>query len=996
MLGPDFWDNRLRVLGNDWEVTWMDVRRGVVVTAMIGMLASMAAGESESGRRVVNFNGDWRFAKGEQAGAERADFDASAWQTVRLPHDWAIAGPFNAAENGYAGKLPWRGEGWYRKTFVLDPVAPPPSGVSSSQPGAAGPHVYFDFDGVMAFPQVYVNGQLAGQWDYGYMSFRVDATPFVKFGQTNTIAVHVDTRNHGTRWYPGAGIYRKVTMTICNPVHLAHWGLYVTTPEVSGASATVRVCSTVENHLDTGTQVMVMTTLLDPDGKQIGRGGKSDDVPARGSRDVEQTIAVANPQRWDINRPKLYTVRVLVRAGGKVMDTDATSFGIRTFQFTANNGFHLNGWRVQLYGVCLHHDQGPLGGAFYPRAMERQLEIMRDMGVNAIRTSHNPPAPELLDLCDRMGFVVWDEAFDKWDGTADRVKGEPPLEQYGERQLRNFVMRDRNHPSVVVWSVGNELGGGGREGITPERMKFMSDFVRKYDPTRPVGMGCHIPGLAEQPNFDALDLTGWNYMRRYATYRQRYPDKPIVYSESASALSTRGFYELPLPNRKNEYSQQLQVNSYDLNAADWSDIPDSEFKLMKDDRFVAGEFVWTGFDYLGEPTPFSQEAKSSYFGIVDLCGIPKDRFHLYRSYWRPDTTTVHILPHWNWPDRVGRNVPVFVYTNGDSAELFLNGKSLGRRQKGVVPERPENFANGKPATASSNQPEHAPAHANDGSLDSRWTAVQAGANQWWQVDLGEVRPIRYLALDFEREEKNCGYQIKVLTDAATWQTVVTKPTSRNPRWGGPTQIFHDVDAKARYVRIEFTEMLSGAWASVKEFAAYPQRAESAYYDVTYTYRLRWNDVVYEPGELKAVAYKDGRSIGEATMRTAGKPATIRLAPDRKDLNATGDEGSQTRSVAFGVPDLCYVLVEALDDQGTLCPLADHLVRFKVDGPAEIAAVGNGNPLSLEPFQADYRKLFYGKAMLILRTKPGEGGQVRVTATSDGLTGAETTVSVSNP
>jgi beta-galactosidase len=1000
----------------------MDIRRGIVAVAIVGLLVSMVEGQSviasetrqsESDRRVVGFNGDWRFAKGDQSGAEKPGFDDSTWQAVRLPHDWAISGPFNASENGYAGKLPWKGEGWYRKTFTLEQAD-------------SGRHVYFDFDGVMAFPKVYVNGQLAGQWDYGYMSFRVDATPYVKFGETNTIAVHADTRNHGTRWYPGAGIYRKVTMTICNPVHVAHWGMFVTTPEVSDAEATVRVHSTIENHLESDSQVTIGIVLLDPDGKPIGKGGKMGAVPARGSCDVEQLLAVTKPQRWDINSPKLYTVRIIVRVGGKVADTDTTNFGIRTFQFTANDGFHLNGRRVQLYGVCLHHDQGPLGGAFYPRAMERQLEIMRDMGVNAIRTSHNPPAPELLDLCDRMGFVVWDEAFDKWDGTADRVsrassppRGEgvppllaasgeggskgkmpspqvPPLEEYGERQLRNFVMRDRNHPSIVVWSVGNELGGGGRDGVTPERVKFMSDFVRKYDPTRPVGMGCHIPGLAEQPNFDALDLTGWNYARRYATYRQRYPDKPIIYSESASALSTRGFYDLPLPNRKTVETglkpvPTFQVDSYDLNAADWSDIADSEFKLMKDDRFVAGEFVWTGFDYLGEPTPFSQEAKNSYFGIVDLCGIPKDRFYLYRSYWRPDTTTVHILPHWNWPDRVGKNVPVFVYTNGDSAELFLNGKSLGRRQKGIIPERPEDFAKGKPATAGSSQSDHAPAHANDGGKDSRWTAATAGADQWWQVDLGEVRPIRYLGIDFEREEKNCGYQVKVSTDASTWQTVVTKSTSRNPRWGGPTQIFHDVDAKARYVRVEFTDMLNSAWASIKEFAAYPERAESAYYDVTYAYRLRWNDVVYEPGELKAVAYKAGRQIGEAIMRTAGKPAAIRLTPDRQEVRA----GLKPAPTATG-DDLCYILVEALDDQGTLCPLADNLVRFKIDGPAEIAAVGNGNPLSLEPFQADHRKLFYGKAMLILQTKAGQGGKVRVTAAGDGLTAAEIAVSVSNP
>lgn len=964
----------------------MDVRTGMVAAVLIGMFASMADAQVRSGRTVVNFNGDWRFAKGQQDGAEKPGFDDSTWQVVRLPHDWAIAGPFNPSENGYAGKLPWRGEGWYRKTLVLPPTQDGGQKTASSsaiRPLSPEARVYFDFDGVMAFPQVYVNGQVAGGWDYGYMSFRVDATPFVKFGQTNTIAVHADTRNHGTRWYPGAGIYRKVTMTVCNPVHVAHWGTFVTTPQVSDAEAAVRVRSTVENHLDSESQVTVGIVLLDPDGKPVAQDERNEAVPARDSRDLEQSFTLANPQRWDIGSPKLYAVRTTLSVDGKAVDTDTTSFGVRTFQFTANDGFHLNGRRVQLYGVCLHHDQGPLGGAFYPRAMERQLEIMRDMGVNAIRTSHNPPAPELLDLCDRMGFVVWDEAFDKWDGTADRVKSQPPLPEYGEKQIRSFVLRDRNHPSIVVWSVGNEIGTGGRDGVTPERVKFMSDFVRKYDSTRPVGMACCVPSHAEQPNFDALDLTGWNYLRRYATYRQRYPDKPIIYSESASALSTRGFYALPFPNRKNEYSRQFQVDSYDLNAADWSDIPDREFKLMNDDRFVAGEFVWTGFDYLGEPTPFSQEAKSSYFGIVDLCGIPKDRFYLYRSYWRPETTTVHILPHWNWPDRVGQNVPVFVYTNGDSAELFLNGKSLGRRQKGVIAEKPENFAKGKPATASSSQPDHAPALANDGGTDSRWTAVAAGANQWWQVDLGATRPIRYLAIDFEREEKNSGYEIKVSTDASSWQTVVTKATSRNPQWDGPTQIFHDVNVPGRYVRIEFTSMTSGAWASIREFAVYPAHAESAYYDAAYTYRLRWNDVTYAPGELKAVAYKDGRQIGEATMRTAGKPATIRLTADRKELAPTGE-------------DLCYLLVEALDEKGTLCPLADNMVCFKVDGPAEIAAVGNGNPLSIEPFQADYRKLFYGKAMLILRTKPGQAGQVHVTAASDGLTAGETVVSVSNP
>jgi beta-galactosidase len=942
----------------------------VLQVAIILFSASLYAQRTEE-----NFNRSWRFAKGEQNQEVRQiAFDDSGWQAVRLPHDWAISGPFNPKENGYAGKLPWKGVGWYRKTFTLEK-------------GDSGRRVYFDFDGVMAFPKVYINGRLAGEWDYGYMSFRVDATPYVTFGRTNVIAVQVDTRRHGTRWYPGAGIYRKVTMTVCNPVHVAHWGTFVTTPHVSNAVATVSVRSTVENHLDTESEVSVEVTLLDPDNKPVATGQKGDTIPPRGSRVLEHWLVADNPQKWDIAGPKLYTAKTVVRLGDKVVDTCKTSFGIRTFRFTANDGFYLNGRRVQLFGVNLHHDHGPLGAAFYTRAMERQLEIMREMGVNAVRTSHNPPSPELLELCDRMGFVVWDEAFDKWDDKADRLRGEPPLEEHGERQIRNLVMRDRNHPCIVIWSIGNEIGNQpyDREGKSPERVKFMSDFVRKYDPTRPVGLSCHIPNTVDQPILDALDLTGWNYSRRYARYRERYPNNPIIYSESASALSTRGFYELPLPNGKTEYSRHLQVDSYDLNAAAWSDIADAEFKLMEDDGFVAGEFVWTGFDYLGEPTPFNQQARSSYFGIVDLCGIPKDRFYLYRSYWRPDTTTVHILPHWNWPDRIGKNVPVFVYTNGDSAELFLNGKSLGRRTKGELPERPANFALGKSATASSIEQgnRNVAVNANDADSSTRWCAAAAGADQWWQVDLGGIQSIGYLAIEFENEEKNYGYEIKVSTDASTWETIVTKSTSRYPRWGGPREIFHEVNTKVRYVRIEFTELRGGTWASIREFGAYPEKVESSYYAVTYKYRLRWNDIIYEPGELKAVAYKDDKEIGQAVIRTSGEPAAIRLTPDRKELAATGE-------------DLCYILVEAVDENGTLCSLADNLIHFEVEGPAEIAAVGNGNPLSLEPFQADYRKLFYGKAMLILRTKEGQGGKVRVRAESDGLIAAEVSVKCSAP
>ena len=910
-----------------------------------------------------NFNRGWRFAKGKlSADVTQINFDDSDWQAVRLPHDWAIAGPFNPEEHGYSGKLPWKGVGWYRKAFTLDRQD-------------EGKRVYLDFDGVMAFPTVYINGELAGQWDYGYTSFRIDATDYVKFGQQNTVAVRVDTRNQGTRWYPGAGIYRKVTLSLEEPVHIAHWGTFVTTPQVSDVAASVHVQLALENHLDSDSDVTVKVKLLDPTGKTVAKASAKSTIPASGSVEVEQLLNIENPQRWDITSPDLYTAEIVVEAGGKKIDTENVNFGIRTFEFTADDGFHLNGRRVQLYGVNLHHDQGPLGAAFNRRAMERQLQIMQEMGVNCIRTSHNPPAPELLELCDRMGLLVWDECFDKWDDKAGRVDGRPPLKEYGEKQIRNLVMRDRNHPSIVVWSIGNEILNQphDKEGKSPERVKYMRDFVLKYDTTRPVTMACHIPQTANEPILDALDLTGWNYARRYSIYRERYPDKPIIYSESASAVSTRGFYELPFPATKTDYSEKLQVDSYDLNAAPWADIADREFALMDRDSFVAGEMVWTGFDYLGEPTPFDREARSSYFGIVDLCGIPKDRFYLYRSYWRPDATTVHILPHWNWPDRIGKNVPVFVYTNGDSAELFLNGKSLGRRTKGEHPDKPLNFAFGMSAAASSSLPgnEWIAANVTDDSSKTRWCAASADTDQWLCVDLEGTRTIRYIQIEFEREAKNYGYEIQVSDNNADWKTIVTQGTSDKPIYSGPREAFHEVNAETHYVRLVFTEMKNEAWASVRRLGIYRDKIESDYYDATYDYRLRWNDVIYEPGQLKAVAYKDGKKIGEAIMQTAGKCTQIRLTPDRTELTASGE-------------DLSYILVEALDENGTLCPLADNLVQFAIDGPAEIAGVGNGNPMSFEPFQANDRKLFYGKAMLILRTIEDADGAIQVTASAEGL------------
>ncbi len=661
------------------------------------------------------------------------------------------------------------------------------------------------------------------------MSFRVGATDFVRFGQTNVVSVHVDTRQHNSRWYPGAGIYRKVQLVVNEPVHLAHWGTFVTTPEVTSAAATIRVETTVENHTAAAIEPEVETALLDPKGRPVARRRMSFKVPAQGSQPGVATLTIAKPQLWDIATPRLYTAVTRVFVAGKLVDATPTPFGIRTFAFTPNDGFHLNGRRVQLHGVCLHSDLGPLGMAFNVRAMERELQIMRDMGVNAVRTSHNPPAPELLDLCDRLGLVVWDEAFDKWDGTATLPKG-VSIPEHGRKQYTNFIRRDRNHPCVVVWSVGNEVWD--LEGLkypdAPGLLKTMVGFVKALDTTRPVGLAQCVPESAKSQLPAALDVAGWNYARRYAISRERWPNLPIVYTESASAYSIRGYFDnFPMPASKDDYPATARISSYDHNSAWYSDPADVEFALMEKDRFVAGEFVWTGFDYIGEAVPFiaegwghfakrkltkEEESRISSFGIVDLVGIPKDRFYLYRSYWAPQKKTVHILPHRNWPERAGKNMPVYVYTGGDSAELFLNGKSLGRRTK-------------------------------------------------------------------------------------------------NP----PAEVVRD------------------------------------------RYALRWLDVPYEPGELKAVAYRNGHPLGSAIMRTGGEPAKLSLTPDRTSLTADGD-------------DLFYVLVEALDKDGNLCPLAMNDVRFSLDGPALTAGVGNGDHQFPGEFVADHVTLFYG----VLR---GFGGDI---------------------
>lgn len=942
---------------------------------------ALCAGSLFADRSTQLFTADWRFQKDPEArlDASAAAFDDRAWQAVRLPHDWAISGPFAPDSDGGTGKLPWRGVGWYRKTFT--PAA-----------AAAGQRVYLDFDGVMASPEVYVNGQRAGGWDYGYIGFRVDATPFLRFGQPNTVAVRADTRNHNSRWYPGAGLYRKVTLTLCDPVHVAHEATFVTTPEVSADQAVVQVVSALTNATDQAVEATATLTLLDPEGQTVACQALALSVPAHAAAPFEHRFAVAAPKRWDLASPNLYRVRIGVKAGA-CADAETTRFGIRSFAFPADDGFHLNGRRVQLYGVDLHADLGPLGMAFNLSAMRRQLEIMRDMGFNALRTSHNCPAPEVLDLCDEMGIFVWNEAFDKWEGTSGR-RSDQNLEEYVSRNLRQFVRRDRNHPCVFVWSIGNEIppakpGDASDPGMTEPRCTLFRSVIRTLDTTRPVGIGCCHANAIGMGVFENLDLTGWNYGGQYAAIKRKYPDKPVLYSESASALSSYGYYAVPPAQNKTDYAvEDREVCSYDHNAAPWSDIPDPEFARMERDRYCGGEFVWTGLDYLGEPTPYmhyfeqmrkypqSEMARSSYFGIVDLCGVPKDRFYLYRSHWNKAAATLHILPHWNWAGKEGQNVPVYVYTSGDSAELFLNGRSLGRRTKGQPQPKPANFAAGKPATASS--AEKSAAHDNpasaalDGTTETRWCASGDAVPQWWQVDLGAPTAFRYLSLTFEGEAKSYGYEVLASDDAAAWTPLFTK------KLGEAAPAVLDRPATCRYLRVAFTALEKNRWASLREVVVSDQKPSNPYYDICDTYRLRWLDVAYQPGELKAVAYQNGKQIAEQVMRTAGPAVAVKLTPERDALPADGE------SVVF-------VQVDVTDAAGTRDPRAVNCIRFSLSGPGELVAVGNGNPRGHDAFtDTASHPLYFGKAVAVLRRAAGSTAPVTLTATADGLKPATAT------
>ena len=872
---------------------WLGI---LTITSLMLAAASPVSAEGLSVRERLSLDADWRFqkedpdtttdtdllaytnvqpwviatgvelAKGAAAAAlvrpagnpggspiacAEANFDDHQWRLLNLPHDWAIEGPFKQEYPGETGKLPWWGAAWYRKHLAV-PEAD------------QGKKLYLDVDGAMAYATVWLNGQCVGGWPYGYASWRVDLTPYVHYGEDNVLAIHLDNPPASSRWYPGGGIFRNVWLVKTAPIHVAHWGTYVTTPAVSDDQATVRAQVQLDNdtafdaHLVVNQEIFELKDNGDRGASVASLVNTPATVTARLSGSVSGDLVVPHPKRWTLAKPQRYVLVTTVLQAAQVQDQYETPFGIRTIEFTVTNGFLLNGQRVRIQGVCDHADLGALGSAVNTRGLERQVEILKSMGCNAIRTSHNPPAPELVELCDRLGMLMMDESFDCWQAGKNRNDYHRLYADWHENDLRALVRRDRNHPCVILWSDGNEVPDQDRAD-GPALAAANRDIVHSEDPTRPVtaAVSSYKAGFSGFEN--NFDVFGWNYKPvNYGQFREKNPDKPLFGSETASCISSRGEYFFPVTDNKAGGKADFQMSSYDLYAPPWATIPDVEFAGEDKNPFVAGEFVWTGFDYLGEPTPYNRDmsnllnffdpaekaraqqeleslgkipvpSRSSYFGIVDLAGFKKDRYYIYQARWRPDFPMAHILPHWNWPDRVGQVTPVHVYTSGDEAELFLNGKSLGRKIK------------------------------------------------------------------------------------------------------------------------------------------HP-----------FEYRLRWDDVVYEPGVLKVVAYKNGHKWATDTVKTTGPASELTLAADRAKIAANG-------------ADLSYITVTVADQDGLLVPRSKNHIKFSLTGPGDIIATDNGDATSFESFQAPEHNAFNGLALVIVRSRADQPGRLVLTAESDGLKPATITL-----
>jgi len=652
----------------------------IVTLLLIGGLAwSRAADAAPVGvRQTLGFDQAWRFHLGEVAGGETPALADADWRTLDVPHDFSIEGPVGAdpatMEGPFDKKSPGGtsagalngGIGWYRKAFSLPE-------------GSQGKHVEIRFDGVYMDSEVWLNGVSVGTQPYGYSSFQLDLTKNLKPGN-NLLALRVNVQQPCSRWYSGAGIYRHVWLVVTDPVHVAPWGTYVTTGEIAAAAAQVSVRTQVRNDGAQAVTANLTSEIFAGDGTKVAELQTEETLAAGASHEFGQALTVGGPRRWSTEDPYIYQVVSALSVGGRVVDRTTTPLGMRTIQFTADNGFLLNGKRVQLKGVCLHHDLGCLGAAVHRRGIERQLEILKAMGCNAIRTSHNPPAPELLDLCDRMGLLVMDEIFDEWVIPKSGMKYgyKRFFEAWSERDLVGMLHRDRNHPSVILWSIGNEI----KEQAAPQggaMAQRLAAICHREDPTRMVTSGINKMGQAITNGFTkALDVVGMNY---FTNQYDEQKGKLLVATETSSALSTRGEYGLELkPDGKVRISPRPnnECVSYDLDRPDWGCTAEASLLFISNAPWVAGEFVWTGFDYIGEPTPYGWPSRSSYFGIVDLAGLPKDRYYLYQSQWS-DQPVVHLLPHWNWQGFEGKEIPVWCFTNADSVELFLNGHSLGSK-----------------------------------------------------------------------------------------------------------------------------------------------------------------------------------------------------------------------------------------------------------------------------------------------------------------------------
>ncbi|HNT92398.1 MAG TPA: beta-galactosidase GalB [Bacteroidales bacterium] len=650
--------------------------------AVIALSVILSGCSRPEPRTHVSFNEGWKFALAADDDAWQPSFDDSGWRVMNLPHDWSIEGEFSESHPASpgGGALPG-GIGWYRKTFR----------VSKADKEKM---TYISFDGVYRNSEVWINGNHLGKRPYGYSSFRYDLTPFLKYGEEdNVIAVKVDnSAQPNSRWYTGSGIYRNVWLTTTGKIAVDHWGTYVTTPVVNTEEALLMVTTQIRNSSGSRADVRLETVVYDADNRKVARAETGQvEIIIEGAT-VTQELTVENPSLWSLENPSLYRVVTTIRSGQLVADRYETVTGIRSFEFDADKGFVLNGEPVIIKGVCNHHDLGCLGAAVNTRAIERQLEILREMGCNGIRTSHNPPAPELLDLCDRMGFIVMDEAFDIWKVKKTDYDYSLDFDEWHLKDLEAMVLRDRNHPSVFIWSIGNEVmeqweRDGSGEAIATE----LADFVRSMDDTRPVTAACndpapHNPVIAS----GALDLIGFNYRDTLWTrFPQTFPEGKFIGTETTSALATRGSYDMPSdivrrwPARWDQPfrdgNADLTCSAYDNCSAPWGTTHRDSWRLIKNNAYLTGMYIWTGFDYLGEPTPYWWPARSSYFGIIDLAGFPKDVYYFYQSEWT-DKDVLHLFPHWNW--NPGQTVDVWAFTNCDEAELFLNGNTLGRQSRG--------------------------------------------------------------------------------------------------------------------------------------------------------------------------------------------------------------------------------------------------------------------------------------------------------------------------